>query len=254
MVGGVDVRQALIAKTLRVPAADGPAGDGAAVARRLGRRAAVGRLQVLARAARAPLRPAPGGGPGAGGVRAARGPRAGRRPRPAQRLLHRLPGQRPRHGRVLGRGAWPTALQDPRSAGNVAHQLARRVVNLLDLPSYGRYQHTYEELLARARRADRPRRATGVTVLGLGRSLAEESHALYLALASEPGRRSSEADLALLGALAELHVGDAQPDAIADPREPRGGQRARASSTGSRWSSTRRSTCCGWRARSPTAT
>ena len=105
------------------------------------------------------------------------------------------------------------ALADPRTAGNIATQLARRVVNLLDLPKYGRYQHSYEQLLA----AHEPLIAAAsdrVTVLGLGAPLAEDSHALYLSLATSPIPLSGE-DLALLGVLAEFHVGDAQPEAIA---------------------------------------
>ena len=115
--------------------------------------------------------------------------------------------------RRSGPSAWRTRCADPRTAGNVATQLARRVVNLLDLPKYGRYQHSYEQLLA----AHEPLIAAAsdrVTVLGLGAPLAEDSHALYLSLATSPIPLSGE-DLALLGVLAEFHVGDAQPEAIA---------------------------------------
>ena len=110
------------------------------------------------------------------------------------------------------------ALADPRTAGNVAQQLARGFLNLLDLPRYGRYQHTYEEMLA----VHEPLIASAkdrVTLLDLGGSLAEESHAVYLALAGSPVPLS-EGDLALLAALADLHVRDAQPETI-DVRENR---------------------------------
>ena len=86
------------------------------------------------------------------------------------------------------------------------------MVNLLDLPSYGRYQHTYEELLA-AHEALIGAASDRVTVLGLGRALPADSHALYLSLATSPIPLSQE-DLALLGVLAELHVADAQPEEI----------------------------------------
>lgn len=71
------------------------------------------------------------------------------------------------------------------SSGNVLSQLRGGFVNLLDLPKYGRYQHTYEEMLA----AHEPLIESAkdrVTLLQLGRSLAEESHTLYLSLATSP--------------------------------------------------------------------
>ncbi|MFD7812925.1 TerD family protein [Streptomyces sp. NPDC059785] len=74
------------------------------------------------------------------------------------------------------------ALGDDESRENVLTQLAHGVLNLLSLPTYGRYQHTYEEMLAAqdeliASAGDR------VTVLHLGRDLDEELSDLYLALA-----------------------------------------------------------------------
>ncbi|WP_431989213.1 hypothetical protein [Streptomyces albogriseolus] len=74
------------------------------------------------------------------------------------------------------------ALDDDASRGSVLTQLSRGVLNLLTLPTYGRYQHTYEQLLAAqeeliASAGDR------VTVLHLGRSLDDELTGLYLALA-----------------------------------------------------------------------
>ncbi|MFG3136819.1 hypothetical protein ACGFZA_11410 [Streptomyces sp. NPDC048211] len=74
------------------------------------------------------------------------------------------------------------ALSDDRSRESVLTQLANGALNLLSLPSYGRYQHTYEEMLAAqpeliASAGDR------VTVLHLGRNLRDELTDLYLALA-----------------------------------------------------------------------
>ncbi|MDX2529077.1 TerD family protein [Streptomyces europaeiscabiei] len=74
------------------------------------------------------------------------------------------------------------ALGDEKARENVLTQLANGVLDLLSLPTYGRYQHTYEEMLAAqdeliASAGDR------VTVLHLGRDLDDELTDLYLALA-----------------------------------------------------------------------
>ncbi|GGY22372.1 TerD family protein [Streptomyces djakartensis] len=74
------------------------------------------------------------------------------------------------------------ALADDTSRESVLAQLAHGALNLLSLPTYGRYQHTYEEMLAAqdeliASAGDR------VTVLHLGRDLDTELTDLYLALA-----------------------------------------------------------------------
>ncbi|MFJ2393962.1 hypothetical protein ACIOTI_14530 [Streptomyces sp. NPDC087843] len=74
------------------------------------------------------------------------------------------------------------ALRDDASRENVLTQLTHGVLDLLSLPAYGRYQHTYEEMLAAqdeliASAGDR------VTVLHLGRDLDDELTDLYLALA-----------------------------------------------------------------------
>ncbi|GAA0942832.1 hypothetical protein [Actinocorallia libanotica] len=55
-------------------------------------------------------------------------------------------------------------------------------LNLLDLPSYGRYLHTYEEMLA-AHDELIPSAGDRVTLLHLGGTLEEEASRLYLALA-----------------------------------------------------------------------
>lgn len=91
-------------------------------------------------------------------------------------------------------------------------QLSEGVVNLLTLPSYGRYQHTYEEMLAAhdelvAAAGDR------MTVLHLGDGLDDEVARLYLALA---GSRTPLGDehVADLAVLAERCVNGPQPEAI----------------------------------------
>lgn len=65
------------------------------------RRADVRGLQALGSAAGASVGTVRGHGRRHRRAHAAHGPRSGRRPRPAQRLLHRLPGQRARHVRLL---------------------------------------------------------------------------------------------------------------------------------------------------------
>ncbi|MDA0564475.1 TerD family protein [Streptomonospora sp. S1-112] len=85
-------------------------------------------------------------------------------------------------------------------------------VNLLGLPAYGRYQHTYADLLLRhddlvASAKDR------VTVLHLGGPLPEEAHRHYLRLAASPVPLG-EADRDLLGLLAAYCVDDPQPEEI----------------------------------------
>ncbi|MGW7280965.1 hypothetical protein ACWGIV_22220 [Streptomyces sp. NPDC054844] len=74
------------------------------------------------------------------------------------------------------------ALGDDTSRESVLTQLAHGVLDLLSLPTYGRYQHTYEEMLAAQ---DELIAAAGdrVTVLHLGRDLDDELTDLYLALA-----------------------------------------------------------------------
>ncbi|WP_436532155.1 hypothetical protein [Actinoplanes sp. HUAS TT8] len=85
-------------------------------------------------------------------------------------------------------------------------------VNLLDLPGYGTYQHTYAEMLVLrddliASAGDR------LTVLHLGDRAEVEAERLYLALAGSTTPHG-EADLALLGELAAACVDGEQPAAI----------------------------------------
>ena len=90
------------------------------------------------------------------------------------------------------------AVRDPSSARSVRRQLRRRAVNLLDLPRYGRYQHTYEQMLE-MHDTLLSSAATRTTLLDLGDALPAESHRLYLTLAGS-GAPLSEQDLSLLAA------------------------------------------------------
>ncbi|MEU4382622.1 hypothetical protein [Micromonospora echinofusca] len=85
-------------------------------------------------------------------------------------------------------------------------------VNLLDLPAYGTYQHTWAELLAAH---DDLISAAGdrVTVLRLGDVVDVEAERLYLALAGS-ATPHGEADLAILSELAVSCVDGAQPAEI----------------------------------------
>ena len=208
---GGNLRQALIAKTLRVPALTGPAGDASAVARQLD----VALLSVGFKCSRellvhlAAQHPVVARQAGEVVVAAVR-------ERVGDHVEHnsyfvRFPRDVPDTLDFWVR-CIADALTDPRSASNVAGQLSTGVINLLDLPRYGRYQHTYEELLA-AHDELVPALEDRLTLLHLGRSLVEESHALYVTLAGR-GIPLSEPDLALLATLADLHVNDAQPDEI----------------------------------------
>lgn len=104
------------------------------------------------------------------------------------------------------------ALGDEKARESVLTQLAHGVLNLLSLPSYGRYRHTYEELLAAqdeliASAGDR------VTVLHLGRDLDDELTELYLALAGST-TPLGEDGLSDLRALAERCALGPQPESI----------------------------------------
>ncbi len=85
-------------------------------------------------------------------------------------------------------------------------------VNLLALPGYGTYQHTYADLLA-AHDALISSVSDRVTVLQLGETTDVEAERLYLALA-DSSTPHGEADLAILGELAVACVDGAQPARI----------------------------------------
>ncbi|MGW0707471.1 TerD family protein [Streptomyces sp. NPDC002643] len=104
------------------------------------------------------------------------------------------------------------ALRDERTRAGTIAQLARGVVDLLTLPKYGRYQHTYAEMLAAhdeliAGAGDR------VTLLHLGDDLEDELTALYLALASSTTPLGEER-LRDLKALAGHCAAGPQPEVI----------------------------------------
>ncbi|MEU1554965.1 hypothetical protein ABZ517_19900 [Streptomyces scabiei] len=104
------------------------------------------------------------------------------------------------------------ALGDEKSRENVLAQLANGVLDLLSLPTYGRYQHTYEEMLAAqdeliASAGDR------VTVLHAGRTLEEELTGLYLSLAGSTTPLGEE-HLADLRLLAERCALGPQPERV----------------------------------------
>ncbi|MGV9254236.1 hypothetical protein [Streptomyces sp. NPDC003697] len=104
------------------------------------------------------------------------------------------------------------ALGDAKTRENTLTQLVHGVLNLLSLPTYGRYQHTYEEMLAAqdeliASAGDR------VTVLHLGRDLDDELTDLYLALAGST-MPLGEDHLRDLKALAERCALGPQPESI----------------------------------------
>ncbi|MEU1199169.1 hypothetical protein ABZ446_23505 [Streptomyces sp. NPDC005813] len=104
------------------------------------------------------------------------------------------------------------ALDDDTSRAGTVAQLRDGVLNLLTLPSYGTYRHTYEEMLAAhdeliAAAGDR------VTVLHLGDGLDDEVTALYLALAGSTTPLNDE-DLGDLRTLAGLCADGPQPEAI----------------------------------------
>src|SRR3954468_17066943 len=104
------------------------------------------------------------------------------------------------------------ALEDGKARPGVLTQLRNGVINLLTLPSYGTYRHTYEEMLAAH---DELTAAVGdrLTVLHLGGALDDEVTALYLALAGSTTPLGDE-HLADLTVLAEHCADGPQPDEI----------------------------------------
>ncbi|MFI8434533.1 TerD family protein [Streptomyces sp. NPDC079020] len=104
------------------------------------------------------------------------------------------------------------ALADEASRESTLAQLGTGVLDLLTLPSYGNYRHTYAEMLAAhdeliAAAGDR------MTVLHLGGSPDDEVTALYLALAGST-TPLGEDGLRDLGVLAEHCADGPQPEAI----------------------------------------
>jgi hypothetical protein len=109
--------------------------------------------------------------------------------------------------RTHGSVALPTA-QDLVELGRAGF-----VLNLLSLPSYGRYQHTFEEMLA-AHEELIPAVSDRVTVLHLGSNVESEADALYLRLAGSAVPLSAD-DTDTLRVLAEHCIGlEQQPGEI----------------------------------------
>ncbi|MHB9863345.1 TerD family protein [Streptomyces sp. YIM S03343] len=97
------------------------------------------------------------------------------------------------------------ALADASSRDTVLAGLRAGVLDLLTLPSYGTYQHTYDELIAAA--GDR------MTVLHLGADLDTEVTALYLALAGSTTPLGEDGLRDLLS-LAEHCAEGPQPESV----------------------------------------
>lgn len=104
------------------------------------------------------------------------------------------------------------ALSNPESAEKVSYQLQTDIINLLDLPKYGKYQHSYEDLI-KAHEQIIPSMKNCMTILHLGKTLEEESIDLYHLLA---GSRIplNETDLKLLQNLAKIYLTQSQPLSI----------------------------------------
>lgn len=204
----------IIRRTLRVPASDGAAGDGAPVARQLD--AAL--LEVGFAASRELMEHV--GGLAAG---------------PAMDLastvvsaVRELVGDHVRHNTYFigfpddvpdTVEFWLERLRAAVLAGDgiatdehLRSILAAGVVDLLDLPAYGTYQHTYADLLAAhddlvTTAGDR------LTLLHLGDPLEVEVSRLYLALAAS-ATPLGESEIALLGELAVACLDGPQPDKV----------------------------------------
>lgn len=84
--------------------------------------------------------------------------------------------------------------------------------NLLELDGYGKYAHSYEEMVA-AQEEFMPQVKRKAKILHLGSTLQGESYSLYLSLA-ESTVVANEDDVKLLDQLATIHVNDPQPERI----------------------------------------
>jgi hypothetical protein len=205
----------IIQKTLRVPRADGPAGDGAGVARQMD--------AVLAgvgfKAARDLLEHVSGLAPGGamdlavqvvGAVRGLVGDHVAH-----NAYFIDFPDGVPDTVEFWVR-CLREAFATPRAVGDRVPTDAELLTaldatGLLGLPAYGRYQHTYAELLAAHDELVESAKDR-VTVLHLGGTLDAEAGELYLALAGST-TPLGEADLLLLAQLAET-CGEVLPERI----------------------------------------
>jgi len=104
------------------------------------------------------------------------------------------------------------ALAVPATAQRTEAQLAAGWVNLLDLPGYGTYQHTWAEMVA-AHAAFIPAVSDRLTILHPGGPLSEEITSLYLSLAGSPVPLSDD-ETAVLAKAAMTCAGGPQPETI----------------------------------------
>ncbi|MEV6714015.1 hypothetical protein AB0M48_18485 [Lentzea sp. NPDC051208] len=183
------MRTTIIKKTLRVPTSDGAPGDGAAVARQLD--AAL--IRSGFKASRELLEHVSG--------------LAGAEDYAAEvvRAVKELIGARGQHNPYFKEfphnvpdtlAFWWECLRDALEQGIAPTN------NLLDLPKYGRVQHSYEEML-RAHDELIPSLKDRIMLVHLGGTLEEEAQRLFEELATSP-IPLAENDRALLGELAVL--------------------------------------------------
>lgn len=104
------------------------------------------------------------------------------------------------------------ALLDPDSASKIAAQLQIGVINLLDLPKYGKYLHSYEDMIADHEKFI-PSVKDRITILHLGKSLPEEVVTLYHSLAGSVIPLNDD-DRKLLRKLTEVCLTESQPNMI----------------------------------------
>ncbi|MEV6923848.1 hypothetical protein AB0M46_04950 [Dactylosporangium sp. NPDC051485] len=204
----------IIHKTLRVPASTGPAGDGTAIARQLD----VTLLDVGFSASRALLEHIGALATGPAMDLAAT----------VVSAVRELVGDHVQHNAYFI--GFPDDVPDTvefwidclRAAvltgggtatdGQLRDAVTAGLVNLLDLPGYGTYQHTYADLLA-AHDALIASAGDRVTLLHLGDTAEAEAQRLYLALAGST-TPLGEADLDLLDELAVVCADGPQPTEI----------------------------------------
>ncbi|MFD5769691.1 hypothetical protein ACFWIN_28270 [Streptomyces sp. NPDC127049] len=207
----------LVRHTLRLPAPSGPAGDGSAAALRFD-----AALRTAGFALAHPLLRELSGRSAETVVELARWALDAVRERVGDHVRHNAYFIDFPHNVPDTREFWLScvlkALEDPEAREEVEAQLSAGVLNLLTLPAYGRYQHTYEELLA-AHAELTPASGDRLTVLHLGGPFEDEIGALYRSLAGSVTPLGDEhlADLAVLAA----HCADGPQPAEIPVRENR---------------------------------
>lgn len=201
----------LIRRTLRVPAPTGPTGDGTAVARQLD----IVLMSAGFKASQTLLESLGGLEPGTAMDRAL-GIIAAARELVGNHAEHNVYFRDFPNGVPDTVAFWAQCVIDALYRDTIAagsdHGLSLHTISLLDLPTYGTYQHTYAEMLA-AHRELIPHAKDRVTVLHLGERLDDEAVRLYHSLA---GSRIplSATDLTLLSDLALYCLGAEQPTDI----------------------------------------